>query len=57
MAIKGVLRDGDHVVITELEHNSVVRPLQRMVDEGRITLTRVPVGPTGVLDPRSIEKR
>lgn len=55
MAIKGAVRDGDHVIITELEHNSVTRPLQRMVDEGRITLTRVPVGPSGVLDPRSIE--
>lgn len=55
MAIKGALRDGDHVIITELEHNSVHRPLQRMADEGRIALTRVPVGPMGVLDPRSIE--
>jgi selenocysteine lyase/cysteine desulfurase len=41
MAIKGVLRQGDHVVSTVLEHNSINRPLQRMSDEGFITLTRV----------------
>ncbi|MCY3021362.1 MAG: aminotransferase class V-fold PLP-dependent enzyme [Planctomycetota bacterium] len=41
MAIKGVLRAGDHVVTTALEHNSINRPLQRMADEGFITLTRV----------------
>src|SRR5881409_2332146 len=27
MAFKGVLNDGDHVVTTDLEHNSVSRPL------------------------------
>ncbi|HYF49031.1 MAG TPA: aminotransferase class V-fold PLP-dependent enzyme [Planctomycetota bacterium] len=41
MSIKGVLKKGDHVVTTTLEHNSINRPLQRMADEGFITLTRV----------------
>src|SRR5260221_12972474 len=30
MAIKGVLRQGDHVVTTNLEHNSVSRPLRAL---------------------------
>src|SRR5260221_5640500 len=41
MAIKGVLKKGDHVITTALEHNSISRPLQQMADDGFITLTRV----------------
>jgi len=29
-AIKGVLKEGDHVLITSMEHNSVVRPLNAL---------------------------
>lgn len=35
--IKGVLRKGDHVVISSLEHNSVVRPLEKLSESGFIT--------------------
>lgn len=35
--IKGVLEKGDHAVISSLEHNSVVRPLERLKREGIIT--------------------
>src|SRR5215467_102973 len=41
MAFKGVLADGDHVVTTDLEHNSVSRPLRALELAGRITLTRI----------------
>ena len=41
MAFKGVLNDGDHVITTDLEHNSVTRPLVALAEAGRITLTRV----------------
>ena len=30
MLLKGVLKKGDHVLISELEHNAVVRPLYRL---------------------------
>ena len=30
MVLKGVLRKGDHIVISSLEHNSVMRPLKKM---------------------------
>ncbi len=30
MAIKGILRPGDHVLVSDLEHNSVMRPLQAL---------------------------
>jgi len=56
MAFKGVLADGDHVITTDLEHNSVSRPLRAMELAGRITLTRVPSGQDGVIDPDSIRR-
>lgn len=34
IAIKGVLKPGDHVITTALEHNSVLRPLYEMEDLG-----------------------
>ena len=41
MAIKGVLNPGDHVITTELEHNSVLRPLYELEDHG-VALTILP---------------
>ena len=54
MAMKGVLADGDHVVTTDLEHNSVSRPLVALAEAGRITLTRVPADAGGTIDPDAI---
>lgn len=34
IAIKGILDSGDHVITTELEHNSVLRPLYEMEKRG-----------------------
>lgn len=34
IAIKGILRPDDHVITTQLEHNSVLRPLYEMEDQG-----------------------
>ncbi|MGH7328703.1 MAG: aminotransferase class V-fold PLP-dependent enzyme [Polyangiaceae bacterium] len=57
IAIKGLLREGDHVVTTMLEHNSVSRPLQAMADRGFITLTRVSFSrETGAIDPDDVRK-
>ena len=41
IAMKGLLRQGDHVITTTLEHNSISRPLQAMADAKFITLTRI----------------
>lgn len=56
MAIKGVLENGGHVVSTQLEHNSVLRPLNALVKAGRISLTRVPHSKEGVVDPADVRK-
>ncbi len=37
IAIKGVLRKGDHAVISSMEHNSVVRPLHKLSKSGYIS--------------------
>lgn len=37
IALKGILRHGDHVIISELEHNSVLRPVHAMASRGMIT--------------------
>lgn len=34
LGIKGILRKGDHVVTTSMEHNSVLRPLKALEKEG-----------------------
>jgi selenocysteine lyase/cysteine desulfurase len=41
MAIDGVLKPGDHAITTDLEHNSVLRPLRELEKQGVITLTMV----------------
>ncbi len=51
MAIKGVLRRGDHVITSVLEHNSVSRPLNQLEADGVITLTRLPADARHRLDP------
>ncbi|HRX85207.1 MAG TPA: aminotransferase class V-fold PLP-dependent enzyme [Phycisphaerae bacterium] len=56
LAIHGVLRAGDHVVTTALEHNSVSRPLETLRRRGMITLTRVGFGADGVIDPGEIAR-
>ena len=56
MAFKGVLNDGDHVITSDLEHNSVSRPLRAMELAGRITLTRVRADGGGTIDPDDVRR-
>lgn len=42
VAIQGLFEDGDHVITTALEHNSVLRPLYLMQERG-VELTIIPV--------------
>lgn len=57
LGICGMLRPGDHVVTTYMDHNSVLRPLNALASSGMITQTRVKVDPiTCVVDPNEILK-
>lgn len=42
LAFKGFLEQGDHVIISQIEHNSVIRPLRHMELEGKIKLDVIP---------------
>src|SRR6059058_94002 len=55
MAFKGVLREGDHVITSNLEHNSVSRPLRAMELAGRISLTRLHADEGGTVDPDAVK--
>ncbi len=55
LAIKGVVKAGDHVVTTDLEHNSISRPLVALEKAGVITLTRV-ASEGGYVDPEGIRR-
>lgn len=51
LIINGLLKQGDHVITTNYEHNSVIRPLERRKQAGEIEVTYTPFDPkTGVLD-------
>jgi cysteine desulfurase family protein len=56
MAFKGVLAEGDHVITTDLEHNSVSRPLRAMQLAGKIKLTRVHADGGGTVDPDAVRQ-
>src|SRR5882724_8389747 len=56
MAFKGVLAEGDHVITSDLEHNSVSRPLRAMELAGKITLTRLKADQGGTIDPDAVRK-
>lgn len=34
LALKGILAPGDHVIMTSMEHNAVVRPLKKLASAG-----------------------
>ncbi len=55
LAFKGLIKAGDHVITSDLEHNSVSRPLRKMEKEGKITLTRI-ASTDGYLDPEDVRR-
>lgn len=55
-AINGVVRPGDHVVTAVLEHNSVLRPLNRLAAEQGVTVEHAGCDTNGVLDYDELER-
>ena len=55
-AIKGFFQPGDHVITTAMEHNSVLRPLFCMQDEGIIRLTIVDADERGRISYDALEQ-
>ncbi|HPU30526.1 MAG TPA: aminotransferase class V-fold PLP-dependent enzyme, partial [Syntrophorhabdaceae bacterium] len=53
--IHGLLKPGDHVITTSMEHNSVMRPLRSKEKEG-IEITVIKSSSEGELDPKDVLK-
>lgn len=54
IALFGVLKKGDHVVTTPMEHNSVLRPLEYLKRAGVITYDVCPLSKDGNVTPQAI---
>jgi len=54
LALHGLLRPGDHVITSSMEHNSVMRPLRALERQG-VEVTVVRCSPQGFLDPADVE--
>ena len=54
MAIRGIVRPGDHVVTTVCDHNSVLRPLRALREESGVEVTYVPCDGQGYLSPDDV---
>ena len=54
MVIKGLLKAGDHVLVSSMEHNAVMRPLTQLLNEG-ITFDTIPCDTTGSIKLGAIE--
>ncbi|MDD3192913.1 MAG: aminotransferase class V-fold PLP-dependent enzyme [Oscillospiraceae bacterium] len=46
--LKGLLHSGDHVLVSAMEHNAVMRPLTQLADSG-VSFTRMPCNRQGEL--------
>ena len=52
--LQGLLRPGEHVVSSRLEHNSVLRPLHHLRDSRGIRFDLVPFNASGVIEPEAV---
>lgn len=55
LALKGLLRPGDHVITSSMEHNSVMRPMRALEKDG-VKVTVVACSAEGFLEPVDVEK-
>jgi len=54
LALNGLLKPGDHVITTNLEHNSVLRPLRHLQRDRQIEVDAIPFDEGGYIDPQQI---
>lgn len=56
LGIKGCLRQGDHVVIGSMEHNSVLRPVHALMNRGMITYSVAKADVRGVVTEQAVKR-
>ena len=54
LALHGLLKPGDHVITSSMEHNAVMRPLNDLQQQG-VEFTQVACRSDGTLDPLQVE--
>ncbi|MBF8983310.1 aminotransferase class V-fold PLP-dependent enzyme [Lutibacter sp. B2] len=52
--IKGLLKEGDHVILSSMEHNAVMRPIHSLLTNG-IQFSRVTCNALGELNPEDLK--
>ena len=55
MVIRGLLKEGDHVLVSSMEHNAVMRPLVQLEHEKKIEFSRIPCNQFGELCLEEVE--
>ncbi len=55
LGLKGVLKPGDHVITSSIEHNSISRPLLELEKKGEITFSKVKVDVNGNINWNEFE--
>ena len=56
LAIRGIVRHGDHVVTSVCEHNSVLRPLRALQETSAVSVSYVPCDGQGRLSPDDVRQ-
>ena len=57
LIINGLLKEGDHAITTNVEHNSVLRPLYHLSKYNRVDLDYIPFDSKGFVDPDEFPKK
>jgi cysteine desulfurase / selenocysteine lyase len=55
LIFKGILKRGDHVITSSMEHNAVVRPLERLSREEGVAVEYLPCAADGALLPQQVK--
>ena len=53
--LKGFLKAGDHVLVSAMEHNAVMRPLSQLTEQG-VSFDRIPCMADGTLDVSAMDR-
>ena len=53
VVLKGLLHSGDHIIVSSMEHNAVMRPIRQLEKKG-VSFTRAQCEPDGSLKPEKL---
>ena len=56
LALLGLLNSGDHMIITRVEHNAVLRPANHLERDGGVNVSRIAANGQGYIDPEDVRK-